>query len=295
MNSNKGPVLVIGATGQQGRATTAQLLERGWEVHAFVRDLDAPAARALRASGANLIEGDLDDVDSVRAAMDGAYGVFMMLTMMTGVHITSAGIEAEQRRGKAVADLAKASGIEHLVYSSLKGADENSGVEYYAAKTAIEAHIASLDLPATVLRPVFFMDNFNAFNRPIVDENGALVLNLAVRADIPLSLISVHDIGAFAALAFDRPADYRGRAVPLAGDRLTPPQIAETFGRVAGLPARSNQVPIEQVRAFDEQVAKMFAYFNDGPDEPIDTAALRKDHPALQTLESWLHTTNWKP
>ncbi|MFB8274096.1 NmrA/HSCARG family protein [Nocardia colli] len=295
MNSGKGPVLVIGATGQQGRATTAQLLERGWEVHAFVRDLEAPAARALRDSGANLIEGDLDDPDSVRAALDGAYGVFMMLTMMTGVHITPAGIEAEQRRGKAVADLAKASGIEHLVYSSLKGANENSGIEYYAAKTAVEAHIESLDLPATVLRPVFFMDNFNAFNRPIIDENGDLVLNLAVRADIPVSLVSVHDIGAFAAIAFDHPDDYLHRAVPLAGDRLTPPRIAETFGRIAGLPARSNQVPIEQVRAFDEQVAKMFAYFNERPDEPIDTAALRKDHPGLHTLESWLHATDWKP
>ncbi|MEV4130311.1 NmrA family NAD(P)-binding protein [Nocardia sp. NPDC049707] len=53
MTGNKGPVLVIGATGQQGRATTAQLLERGWEVHAFVRDLETPAAHALRESGAN--------------------------------------------------------------------------------------------------------------------------------------------------------------------------------------------------------------------------------------------------
>lgn len=295
MNGNKGPVLVIGATGQQGRATTGQLLERGWEVHAFVRDLEAPAAQALRARGANLIEGDLDDTDSVRAAMDGAYGVFMMLTMMTGVHISAAGIEAEQRRGKAVAELAKASGIEHLVYSSLEGADEDSGIEYYAAKTAIETHIKALGLPATVLRPVFFMDNFNAFNRPAIDENGALVLNFAVRADVPVSLVSVHDIGAFAALAFERPADYLHRAVPLAGDRLTPPHIAETFGRAAGLPAHSNQVPIEQVRAFDEQVAKMFAYFNERPDEPIDTAALRKAHPDLHTLESWIRTTHWKP
>ncbi|MFC9439079.1 NmrA/HSCARG family protein [Nocardia sp. NPDC057030] len=295
MNGGKGPVLVIGATGQQGRATTAQLLENGWEVHAFVRDPEAPAARALHASGASLIEGDLDDPDSVRAALDGAYGVFMMLTMMTGAHITAAGIEAEQRRGKAVAELAGASGIEHLVYSSLRGAQEDSGIEYYAAKTAIEAHIASLELPATVLRPVFFMDNFNAFNRPVIDESGDLVLNLAVRADIPVSLVSVHDIGAFATIAFDRPDDYLHRAVPLAGDRLTPPRIAETFGRAAGRTARSNQVPIEQVRAFDEQVAKMFAYFNERPDEPIDTAALRKDHPGLHTLESWLHATKWKP
>ncbi|MFI7666728.1 NmrA family NAD(P)-binding protein [Nocardia sp. NPDC049526] len=57
LTGGKGPVLVIGATGQQGRATTAQLLERGWEVHAFVHDLKSPAAHALRESGADLIEG----------------------------------------------------------------------------------------------------------------------------------------------------------------------------------------------------------------------------------------------
>ncbi|MFI6959464.1 NmrA/HSCARG family protein [Nocardia sp. NPDC050408] len=294
MTGSKGPVLVIGATGQQGRATTGQLLERGWEVHAFVRDLTSPAASALRESGANLIEGDLDDTASVRAAMDGTYGIFLMLTMMTGVHITAEGIAAEQRRGKAVAEIAAESGIEHLVYSSLKGAGENSGVEYYAAKEAIEAHIKALDLPATVLRPVFFMDNFNAFNRPVLDADG-LVLNLAVRADIPVSLISVHDIGAFAAIAFDRPTDFLGRTVPIAGDRLTPPQIAETFGRTAGLPARSFQVPIEQVRAFDEQVGKMFGYFNERPDEPLDLAALRSEHPELMDLATWLRATNWKP
>ncbi|MEV0295983.1 NmrA/HSCARG family protein [Nocardia sp. NPDC050710] len=295
MTNNNGPVLIIGATGQQGRATTRQLLEHGWRVNAFVRDPQNPAAVALREAGANLVVGDLDDPASVRAAMDGSYGVFLMLPMMSGVHITAEGIAAEQRRGKAVADIAKESGIEHLVYSSLRGAGENSGVDYYSAKENIESHIAALELPATILRPVFFMDNFNAFNRPVMDENGTLVVNLAVRADIPLSLISVHDIGVFAAIAFDRPDDYRGRTVPLSGDRLTPPQIAETFGKLADLPARSFQVPIEQVKAFDEQVGKMFAYFNEGPDEPIDTAPLRAHHPELMDLAAWLRVTNWKP
>lgn len=74
-----------------------------------------------------------------------------------------------------------------------------------------------------------------------------------------------------------------------------PPQIAETFGRTAGLPARSCQVPIEQVRAFDEQVAKMFSYFNERPDEPLDLAALRAEHPKLMDLATWLRETNWKP
>ncbi|MFE3103865.1 NmrA/HSCARG family protein [Nocardia tengchongensis] len=295
MTNNKGPVLVIGATGQQGRATAQQLLERGWEVHAFVRNLESPAAIALRAEGANLIQGDLDDTDSIRTAMDGAHGVFMMLTMMEGIHITSEGIAAEQRRGKAVADLAKELGVAHFVYSSLRGAGQNTGVDYYAAKEAIEAYISELELPATVLRPTFFMDNLNGFNRPVPDENGGLVVNLAVRSEIPVSLISTHDIGAFAAIAFDRPEQFIGRIVPLAGDYLAPPQIAEVIGQHTGLPARSNVVPLEQVRAFDPHVGQMFTHFNESPDGPLDLAALRAEYPGLQDLGAWLRSIDWKP
>ena len=99
------------------------------------------------------------------------------------------------------------------------------------------------------------------------------MVNLAVRADIPMQLISVRDIGAFAAIAFDRPEHFLGRTVELAGDVLTPPQIAETFGRACGLPARFRQTPIEQVRAFDEQLAQMFTFFNDHPADPTDVRA----------------------
>jgi uncharacterized protein YbjT (DUF2867 family) len=115
MADHKGPVLVIGATGQQGSATAQHLLERGRMVRALVRDPASPAANALQRAGANLVVGDLDDPASLRTAMDGAHGVFLVLTMMAGPRISPEGVVAEERRGKAVADLAQASGIQHLV------------------------------------------------------------------------------------------------------------------------------------------------------------------------------------
>ena len=167
-------------------------------------------------------------------------GVFLVLTMMVGPKISPEGVVAEERRGKAVADLARESGIEHLVYSSLNGASARSGIPYYESKARIEEHIHALRLPATILRPVSFMDNFATYNRPVLDD-GELVVSLAVRPELPMQLISVRDIGAFAAIAFDRPDQFLGRTVEIAGDVLTPPQIAETFGRVCGLPARFRQ------------------------------------------------------
>lgn len=295
MNATNGPVLVIGATGQQGRATTRHLLEDGCKVNAFVRNPESPAALALRAAGADLVVGDLDDPASVRSAMDGAYGVFLMLTMMSGANITTDGIAAEIRRGTTAVETANEAGIEHLVYSSVKGADENSGVRYYRAKEHIEARVAELDLPATILRPTFFMDNFATYNRPVRTDAGELLVNLAVQPSVPVSLISIDDIGAFASLSFQHAADFRGRTLTLAGDRLTPPAIAAVFSAIAGIPARHNQVPLDQLRAFDEYLAEMYDYFNSHPDESVDIPALRSYHPTLASLESWLATTSWRP
>jgi len=135
------------------------------------------------------------------------------------------------------------------------------------------------------------MNNFATYNRPVLDD-GELVVNLAVRPELPIQLISVRDIGAF---AFDRPDQFVGRTVEIAGDVLTPPQIAETFGRVCGRPARFRQTPIEQIRAFDVQLAQMFTFFNEHPSELADLSALRAEHPGLMRLETWLRETGWKP
>ncbi|WP_067711365.1 NmrA/HSCARG family protein [Nocardia yamanashiensis] len=292
MTNDKGPILVIGATGRQGGAAARALLEKGWTVRAFVRNPDSDAARALAAAGAELFRGDLDDEDSLRAAIDGAYGIFLMLTMMRGHNISLEAVADEERHGKLVAELAAKAGITHFVYSSLNGVDSGSGIEYYDAKRHIEEHIRALGLPATMLRPVSFMDNFATFSKPVRDGD-ELVLSLAVAPDTPMPLIAIGDIGRYAALAFERPEEYIGRAVGLAGDVLTPRQIAETFGRAAGLPARVVQVPIAAISAFDPQVGKMFAYFNEHP-ESIDVAPLRAALPELRTLEAWIAATDWK-
>src|SRR3954453_21313841 len=250
MPDHTGAVLVIGATGQQGGATARSLLERRCKTIAFVRHPESAGAVALREAGATLAVGDLDDPASLAAAMEGARGVFLALTMMAGPRISASGVADEERRGKLVADLAEKAGIEQLVYSSINGADADSGIPYYESKARIEEHIHALDVPATILRPVSFMDNFATYSRPVLAD-GTLVVKLTGRPDQAMQLISVRDIGEFAALAFERPEHFIGRTVEMAGDSLTPVQIADTFGRVCGIPARFQQTPIEQIRAFD--------------------------------------------
>jgi uncharacterized protein YbjT (DUF2867 family) len=285
---------VIGGTGQLGGAAARALLKGGWTVRALVRDVNTPTARQLRDAGASLVTGDLDDLESVRAAMRSAHGVFLALTMMTGPRVTLEGVAAEQRRGRSVAELAREAGVAHLVYSSINGADRHTGIPHVESKARIEEHIRALALPATILRPVSFMDNFASFNRPMLD-GGELVISLALRPQTRLPLVATRDIGVFAAIAFDQPGRFIGRHAEIAGDCLSGPQIAEVFGRTCGVPARFRQLPTGQLRAFDGEVAKMFEWMDSRAADEPDIAALRADHPGLMTLEAWLRATGWKP
>jgi uncharacterized protein YbjT (DUF2867 family) len=180
------------------------------------------------------------------------------------------------------------------VYSSIRGADLHTGIAHLESKGRIEERIRSLRLPATILRPVFFIDNFPTLHPPVVID-GELVVRLALRPGTRLGMIATRDIGVFAAIAFDRPDGFLGRYLDIAGDALTGEAIAETFGRACGMPARFQETPIEQVRAFDEEVAKMFEWLNQPAVDGIDFPALRAQHPGLMTLETWLRETGWKP
>jgi uncharacterized protein YbjT (DUF2867 family) len=278
-----GTILVLGATGKQGGAVARELLRRGRIVHALVRDPRTRAALALADAGAVLVRGDMDDEASLRAAMTGMHGVFSVQSfLITG------GVAAEERQGKAVADAAAATGVAHFVYSSVGGAERSSGVPHFDSKWNIEQYIQKIELPATILRPVMFYDNFNDISPRLID--GKLVLGLWLRPEVPLQLIATSDIGAFAADAFDDPAGWLGRQVEIAGDELTGPQMAEAFERVCGMPARYEQLPIARLRAARGDLAAMFDWF-DREGYRADLAELRRVRPDLVDLETWLRAS----
>lgn len=288
MPDRPGWVVVMGGTGKQGGAVARQLLRRGWPVRALVRDTDKPAARALQEQGATLVHGDLDDEASVRAALTDAYGVFSVQTFET-----PAGLEGEMRQGKAVAQAARDTGVAHVVYSSVDGAERNSGVPHFESKWVIEQYLRTLEVPTTVLRPTAFLENFAVHGPQLVD--GKLVVRSAWHPETHVQMVSTADIGFFAVDAFERPDDYLGKALALAGDELTGPQVAEAFQEVTGIPARFEKQPVEEIRAFSNDLAMMFEWINDAGYDQADIPALRERHPQLRTLRSWLQETSWRP
>lgn len=147
-----------------------------------------------------------------------------------------------------------------------------------------------LDLPYTVLRPAFFMQNWEMMREPILGGT----LPQPLDPDKPFQHVAVEDVGAFAAIAFEHPEAWIGREVDLAGDEQTMPEIAETFGRVIGREVDYFQVPWDQFEEqMGEEYAVMYRWFNDVGYE-ADIAALREEYPELTTFERYLRGHGWE-
>jgi uncharacterized protein YbjT (DUF2867 family) len=281
-------IAVTGATGQQGGAVARKLLSDGWKVRALTRDVDKPAAQELASLGADIFAGDMEDRAELDAAFKDAYGVFSVQNFW----LPNVGFEGEIKQGKNVADAAKAAGIQHLVYSSVGAAHRGMGQKHFESKWTIEQYIHSLDIPYTILRPAFFMDNYNWSRAQIL--NGTFT-GMGLRPEKEIQSIAVEDIGVFAALAFENPKEYLGKTIELAGDELTESQIAETFTEVIGRPVKLVMPTGDggARRRSDEEMKAMFNFFN-GEAYDADIPALRKLHPGLLTLEQYLRKNGWE-
>jgi uncharacterized protein YbjT (DUF2867 family) len=273
-------ILVTGATGNQGGAVARHLLAHGWKVRAMNRDNSKPAAQELRRSGAELVQGSLESRQDLDNAMRGVYGVFS--TQQFWEH----GADGEVRQGKLVADAAKAAGVKHLIYSSVGSAERNTGISHFDSKREIELYIKSLGIPNTILRPVFFMDNFRFFSVPTL-RDGVVEFSIPLAPTYRLLMVAVDDVGVFATMAFEHPEQWIGKEVELAGDAPSMEEVATTYTKVTGKPARFVRQPIEQVRAFSDDAAVMYEWFErDG--YRADISALRRMHPGLKTFEQWM-------
>src|SRR5688500_13693051 len=105
--TSEGPVLVTGATGNQGGAVARHLLRGGGQVRALVRNLRTPAAQALQDIGVTLARGDMSDADSLHRAMDGVHGVFSVQALAYEPDT----LAEEIKQGKTVADVARRVGV----------------------------------------------------------------------------------------------------------------------------------------------------------------------------------------
>ncbi|PKQ15165.1 MAG: hypothetical protein CVT67_10915 [Actinobacteria bacterium HGW-Actinobacteria-7] len=280
MNSHH-TIVVTGATGRQGGAVARHLLAAGFTVHALVRDPDKPAARALEAAGAQLVVGDMLDPFSLCRAFADVHGVFSVQTWRG-----PGGVEAEKEMGFNVVQCAADAGVPHLVYSSVASANRTD-LAHFLSKYEIEQRIAMLGVPATILRPVFFMDNFSMQAEGI--RAGRLVQG--VKPETRLQMIAVDDIGGIATLAFSSPHHWRGKTFEFAGDELTLVQAAEIFSARLGRPVE--YVPEHEDRPGGGDEARRMATWFDEVGYNLYIAGVREVYPALKDFRAFVAQADW--
>lgn len=278
MQNNHRIILVIGATGQQGGAVVRALLSAGWPVRGFTRDTAGATAQELTAMGVEMRAGDLADKVSIAEAMEGVFGVFSVHPGPLANH------QDETQAGKNVADAAKAQQVTHLVYSSAIGVDQAEETGIQLEKAAVEKYIRQLGISYTILRPSSFMENFL---NPRFGVQGSSFITAAYPTT-QMQLIALEDIGQLAALAFADPERFNHQTIELAGDTLTPVQMAEAMRQTTGLDMQYEQLPMEKLRQLNPRFAKGYEILNANKTTRADEASLRKIHPGLMTFESWL-------
>ena len=287
MGNGDKTILVAGATGRQGGAAIRHLLPNGWKLRALTRNPNGYAAKQLSGRGVEVVQGDLEDPGSLERAAHGVYGIFSVQDYWV------AGFRREVQQGKNLADIAKKTSVAHFVYSSVGGADRNTGIAPWETKWEIEKHIRKLGLPATIFRPTGFMEIYHMLEL----EVGLLIGRLLdpVRPDKTYQSITTDDIGAFVALAFDRPKQFIGMELEIAGSELTPRQTADVFSRVMGKRVKYGKLPMLAARMLlGRDFHAMFRWLNrDGFQANIPE--LRRKYPEvrLHSLEEWLRQDGW--
>ena len=199
-------ILVTGANGTVGRNVVRQLSQRGADVRALVRD----PAKAAFPQGVSVVQGDILDVDSLRSAFEGVSTLFL-LNAVTPDEFTQALITL---------NLARAAGVNRIVYLSVIHADVYVNVPHFAGKFGVERMLEQMGFEATILRPAYFINN-DLTVRDFIVNHGVYSMPIGSKG---LAMIDARDIGEIAAIELLRREEAE-QALPLETINLTGPDI----------------------------------------------------------------------
>jgi uncharacterized protein YbjT (DUF2867 family) len=216
-------ILVTGATGRVGRHVVDQLVKRGADVRVLTRD----ASKASFPNGVDVAQGDLLDIESLRAAFTGVSTLFL-LNAVTGDEFTQAIITL---------NIAREAGVERIVYLSVLHADRFVNVPHFAVKSGAERMLEAMGFGATILRPAYFIDNELMVTDVILNHN---VYPMPI-GDKGVAMVDARDIAEVAAIELIRrdqaPAKLPLETINLVGpDTLTGSDVAGIWSEVLGRP-----------------------------------------------------------
>ncbi len=230
-------ILITGSTGHIGTQLIQRLSAQGAAVRALVRD----PAKASFGPGVLPVQGDLTDVDSMRAALAGVRTLFL-LNAVTPDELTQA---------LSAVSLAQEAGVRNVVYLSVQNSDRYTTVPHFAAKHVVERALADLDMAATILRPSYFMQNDLQLKDALL---GYGVYPMPI-GSVGISMVDTADIAEVAAMELLR---RDGAAGPLPGvtidlvgpEVLTGPGLAALWSELLG---KTIHYGGDDLHAFEQQ------------------------------------------
>lgn len=214
-------ILVTGATGRVGRHVVDQLAKRSADVRVLTRD----PSKAAFPTGVEVAQGDMLDIDALRAAFRGVRTLFL-LNAVTGDEFTQAIITL---------NIAREAGVERVVYLSVFEADRAVNVPHFAVKFGAERMLDQMGFSATILRPTYFIDN-EVMIKDVVLNHGVYPMPIGSKG---VAMVDARDIAEIAAIELIRrdraPGKLPVETINLVGpDTLTGPQVAAIWSDLLG-------------------------------------------------------------
>ena len=274
-------IFVTGATGKQGGAVVTSLINNGFKVKALTRKADSTKAQNLQKLNVEVLKGDLNDLNSFSHHLIDIDGIFSVQTFENG-------IDKEIKQGIDLANLAKEYGVNHFLYSSVAGADLNTGIPHFDSKYKIENHVKQIGLPYTIIRANSLFENFliPQVRSRIVKGKLASPIN----RNITQQFISAIDVGEISADIFMNKDRYLGKTITIGSEEMDMQQVAATFSEVVGKEISYQKFPMLIARlVMGKDLYKMFKWINENDAIFMkDLELFKKEHPNLTSLKQWI-------
>ena len=300
-------IAVVGATGAQGGSLVRAILsdkKSGYRVRALTRKPGSDKAKELEKMGVEVVKTDIDDVESLKRAFEGAHGAFCVTNFWE--HFSP---RKEWEQARNMAQAAKHAGVKHVIWSTLEDTRrwvhlrdprmptlmEEYKVPHFDAKGEADDLFRDLDVPTTFLLTSFYWENLIYFGMgPMKGPDGKLVFTLPM-ADKKLPGIAVEDIGKCAYAIFQRGKEFLGKTVGIAGEHLSGGEMAAALTRALGQEVRHNAIEPEEYRALGfpgaDDLGNMFQFNRDFETDfcmARDIDVSRSLNPSMQTFDAWL-------
>jgi uncharacterized protein YbjT (DUF2867 family) len=305
--SQKKIIVVFGATGAQGGGLVRAILnDRNSEyaVRAVTRDVNSEKAKELARMGAQVVAADIDDVESIKKALTGAYGAYFVTFFWA--HYSP---EREDAQARNMAQAAKEVGLKHAIWSTLEDTRKlvpltddrmptlqgKYKVPHFDGKGGADHYFVEAGVPTTYMYASYYWDNLIYFGMgPKRGADGKLAITFPM-GNKKMAGIAADDIGKCAYGIFKQGTELIGKYVGVAGEQISCADMARSLTNALGHEVAYNEITPEQYRSFGfpgaDDLGNMFQIYRDYDEvcnNVRDVNRSRALNPSLKSFDMWL-------